>query len=90
MAKLAIDWPSSHSASRRWGGIFDVDGLERRLDHLNARTSAEGFWDDPDAAQKLVQERAQLAETTERFRTLSREVTDLLELLDMADRKSVV
>lgn len=84
MARLANVCPTSHSASTRWGGIFDVEGLERKLDHLNAKASAEGFWDDPEAAQKLVQERATIAETTERFRTLSREVNDLLELLEMA------
>ncbi|HBQ11867.1 MAG TPA: peptide chain release factor 2, partial [Myxococcales bacterium] len=78
------DSPTSHSASMRWGGIFDVPGLERRLDHLNAQTSAEGFWDDPEAAQRTVQERAGLEHQVTTFRKLEQEVNDLGELLEMA------
>lgn len=76
--------PTSLSASMRWGGTFDVDGLERQLDHLNHQSSAEGFWDDPERAQKLVTERATLEATVERQRTLVRETADLGELLEMA------
>jgi peptide chain release factor 2 len=72
----------------RWGGIFDVDGLKRRLDHLNHQASAEGFWDDPDRAQKLTQERAGLEATTERHDKLVREVRDLGELLEMASAEN--
>ena len=68
----------------RWGGTFDVDGLERQLDYLTHQTGAEGFWDDPDRAQKLVQERATIEATVERQRTLVRETKDLDELLEMA------
>lgn len=68
----------------RWGGIFDVDGLKRRLDHLDAMTSAEGFWDDPDRAQSVVQERAGIEGTVGRHDRLANEVTELAELLEMA------
>ncbi|HEY8430157.1 MAG TPA: peptide chain release factor 2 [Sandaracinaceae bacterium] len=66
------------------GGTFDVAGLELQLDHLNHQTSAEGFWDDPERAQKVVQERATIEATVQRQRTLEREVKDLSELLEMA------
>ncbi|MCZ7683175.1 MAG: peptide chain release factor 2 [Sandaracinaceae bacterium] len=66
------------------GGTFDVPGLELALDRLNHQTSAEGFWDDPERAQKVVQERATIEGTVQRQRTLEREVKDLGELLDMA------
>lgn len=68
----------------RWGGIFDLDGLKRQLDHLDAQTSAEGFWDDPDAAQALVQERAGVHQVVERMTKLAKEIVDLSELLEMA------
>ncbi len=76
--------PTSHSASMRWGGIFDLDGLKRQLDHLNAQASAEGFWDDPERAQALVQERAGVESQVTTIDTLVREVKDLDELLEMA------
>ncbi|MCB9591199.1 MAG: peptide chain release factor 2 [Sandaracinaceae bacterium] len=68
----------------RWGGFFDVDGLKRRLDHLDAMTSAEGFWDDPDRAQGVVQERAGIEALVGRHDRLSKEVADLDELLELA------
>jgi peptide chain release factor 2 len=68
----------------RWGGTFDVDGLKRQLDRLNHQTSEPGFWDDPDRAQKLVQERATIEASVERHDKLAREVKDLGELLEMA------
>jgi len=68
----------------RWGGFFDVDGLKRQLDHLDARTSAEGFWDDPDAAQAVVQERAGVESIVKRFDQLDNEVSELAELFEMA------
>jgi peptide chain release factor 2 len=68
----------------RWGGIFDVDGLKHRLDHLNHQTTAEGFWDDPERAQQVTQERATVEATVVRQETLVREVRDLQDLLEMA------
>ena len=68
----------------RWGGIFDVDGLKRRLDHLDSMTSQEGFWDDNARAQEVVQERAGIEAIVGRHGKLSNEVTELGELLELA------
>ena len=84
-ARRAIAFPSSLSASWRWGGIFDVDGLRHEIDRLNDRTLAPGFWDDADSAQKLVQEKAGLEGTVNRFEKGKKDSKDLLELLEMAE-----
>jgi len=68
----------------RWGGIFDVDGRKRRIEELNHRSQVEGFWDDAEAAQKVMGERGALEATTNRHDKLTGEVNDLLELLDLA------
>lgn len=73
-----------HSASKRWGGIFDVDGLRREIDRLNDRSNAPGFWDDAEGARKLTQERANHEATVGGLDKRTREVKDLGELLDMA------
>lgn len=76
--------PTSNSALKRWGGIFDVDGLRRKLDGLNDRSQREGFWDDADAATKLMSERADIEHTIGRFDKLSSDVRDQAELLELA------
>ena len=68
----------------RWGGIFDVDDLRRKLRELNDRTTAEGFWEDPDRAQAMLRERAAVEDQITTFDKLSSSATDLGELLEMA------
>jgi peptide chain release factor 2 len=85
LAKPGTDCPSSLSASRRWGGLFDVEGLRFQIDRLTDHSSQPGFWDDPDAAQKLVQEKAGLENLVGRYDKYVRETGDLGDLLDMAD-----
>jgi len=68
----------------RWGGIFDLDGLQHQLDSLTHRTQREGFWDDPEAARVVMSERATIEATVNGYRKQRSEVTGLQELLDLA------
>lgn len=68
----------------RWGGIFDVEGLKRRIDSLNNRTLREGFWDDQEAARALLAERASLEHTVETFDRLQKEIAEQTELFELA------
>ncbi len=69
----------------RWGGFFDVDGMRREIDRLNDRSTSPGFWDDPENARKVTQERAAIEARVEGMDKAKREAQDLLELLDMAE-----
>ena len=75
---------TSLSASRRWGGIFDVDGLKHEVERLTNLSLREGFWDDQDAARKTMRERSKAEETAKSFELLDSDVRGLLELLEMA------
>jgi len=75
---------TSHSASMRWGGIFDLDTLRHTLDRLTNLSLAEGFWDDPKRAQKTMRDRANAEDTLVGLEKITREVKDLGDLLDMA------
>jgi len=44
-----------------------------------------GFWDDPEAAQKVIQEKAGLEAIVGKYEKLFRETRDLRELLEMAE-----
>ncbi|WP_419249624.1 peptide chain release factor 2 [Sandaracinus amylolyticus] len=67
------------------GGIFDVDGLRLQIDRLNDHTLRPGFWDDAEAAQKVVQEKAAIEAVVTKYEKLQRETKDLGDLLEMAD-----
>ena len=68
----------------RWGGIFDLDGLKLRIESLTHDSQAEGFWDDQEAAQKVMQERSGLEDTVNKIERFSGEAKDLLEILELA------
>lgn len=72
----------------RYGGIFDVAGKQERLEEISRLTEDPALWTDPQRAQELTRERAQLADIVERDRRLDgglREAAELLELVE-ADR----
>ena len=66
------------------GGIFDYQGRKERLEEVLIRLEDPAIWSDPSEAQSLGQERARLQETVEILDSLSTEVQEALELLDLA------
>ncbi|HEY6881978.1 MAG TPA: peptide chain release factor 2 [Polyangiales bacterium] len=66
------------------GRYLDVDGLRHRIESLNHDSQAPGFWDDQERAQKLLQERSGYESTVERFEKLTKDASDLTELLELA------
>ena len=69
----------------RWGGIFDLDGLRHTVDRLTNLSLRDGFWDDPERAQSVMRERSNAEETVLALERLAGEVSDLQELLSLAD-----
>jgi peptide chain release factor 2 len=58
--------------------------LRHRIESLNHDSQAPGFWDDQERAQKLLRERASYESTVERFDKLTKDASDLNELLELA------
>ena len=68
----------------RLGGIFDYDQKKERLEEVNLQLEDPNVWNDPDVAQKLGQERASLEGTVSALDTLQSQISDSLELLELA------
>ncbi|MEL7547411.1 MAG: peptide chain release factor 2 [Pseudomonadota bacterium] len=67
---------------------LDWDVAEKRLDELNALTERPDFWDDPDAARRLMAERQRLENGMQTVRDLEQEADDGVELLSLAEDDS--
>ena len=65
--------------------FLDWDRALKRLDELNARVEDSTLWDDPKAAQEVMRERRRLEEAIGATQTIERELTDTVELIEMAD-----
>ena len=68
----------------RLGGIFDFDRRQEELEEVNRELEQPGVWDDPDAAQKLGQERSRLEKIVLTIVELDTALNDAEELLEMS------
>ncbi|MEO5865504.1 MAG: peptide chain release factor 2 [Sphingomonas sp.] len=65
--------------------FLDWDRALRRLDELNARVEDQALWNDPKAAQEVMRERRRLDEAVAATRAIESELTDNIELVEMAE-----
>ncbi len=68
----------------RSGGIFDWDGKRDRLDEVMRELEDPDVWSDPEKAQTLGKERAQLAGIVEVLEQLDRGLHEAGELVELA------
>lgn len=65
------------------GGIFDIDAKRERLAALEREMSAEGFWNDQESAQQIVQEVKVLRGWVEPYDDLYERAKSAIELDEM-------
>ncbi|MFA5963115.1 MAG: peptide chain release factor 2 [Sphingomonas sp.] len=65
--------------------FLDWDRALRRLDELNARVEDQALWNDPKAAQDVMRERRRLDEAITATRAIEAELSDTVELIEMAE-----
>ena len=75
-------------AWRPSGGIFDIDGKERHIAELEAKTAAQDFWNDNMAAQKVMQQISQRKEWVEAWQSIQRKLHDAEALLELSEESS--
>ncbi len=76
--------PISLSACSRSGGFFDYDSKRERLDEVLRELEQPDIWNDPERAQTLGRERAQLEVIVLQLDRLSGILTDAGDLLELA------
>ncbi|MFQ5763963.1 MAG: peptide chain release factor 2, partial [Rhodospirillales bacterium] len=64
---------------------LDYDDARRRLDELNARAEDPDLWNDTEKAQAVMRERTRLEANLNEIDGLERELTENLELLELAE-----
>jgi peptide chain release factor 2 len=65
--------------------FLDWDRALRRLDELNARVEDPALWNDAKAAQDVMRERRRLDEAINATRSIERDLSDTVELIEMAE-----
>ena len=74
---------TSKRASRSFGGFFDLPALKAQLAELEARMAANGFWDDAQAAQKVIGEANAIRAKLDPLKELEQKIADLKTLKEL-------
>ncbi len=69
---------------RRYGGIFDFDGKQERLEEVNLELENPELWSDPERATKISKEKSQLDAIINVILTLDNKLADAKAMLDLA------
>ncbi len=64
-----------------------IKQMEHEAEELDAQTAADGFWDDMEAAQKVVQKNAILKAKIEAYHKLEADYHDTLTLIELANEE---
>nr|WP_315020425.1 peptide chain release factor 2 [uncultured Aminipila sp.] len=77
--------PAAKANLTEVGESLDLAGLESRLEEIEIKTQIDGFWEDHEAAQKLLKEKKSLENTVTGYRDLERALEDIEVLIEMAE-----
>ncbi len=64
--------------------VLNIKGAKERIEELNAETAKEGFWDDLENSQKVLQETKSLERKVERFNQLNDSLEDAITLIELS------
>jgi len=72
--------------------LFDISNKEKEISELDKIIAKDGFWDDLDNSQKVLQKSKGLKSSVEKYKSLVREIDDLetLNILGMEEDDSSV
>ncbi len=77
-----------HGMKERIDGLMarlDIAGKAQRIEKLEQQAGEPGFWNNPDEAQKTMQEISRLKNEVERWQGVAARIHDTLELADLND-----
>ena len=67
------------------GGVFDIAAKQTRIDELTKLSEGNGFWNDPERAQKAMRELASTRGSVDAFQAIEKRLQDISVLIDLAE-----
>ncbi len=64
---------------------MDWETAPHRLEEFNAMVEDPNLWDDPEKAQKLMRDRQMLVDAVDRYKGMSQELSDNVELIELGE-----
>ena len=67
------------------GESLGLSDIREKAEILNQETMKEGFWDDPETAQKVLKQKSSLENKISSYETLDKGLSDVEELMELAE-----
>ncbi|QIB70504.1 peptide chain release factor 2 [Aminipila butyrica] len=83
--QIKYELPESKANLMEVGDSLDLAGLKSRLEEIDIKTQVEGFWEDREAAQKLLKEKKSLENKINGYEGLEQDLEDIQVLIEMAE-----
>jgi len=64
--------------------VLNIEGAEKQLAELNEKAAEEGFWDDLENSQKVLQQTKNLEKKIDKYNKLNNSLEDLITLIELS------
>ena len=82
--ELRLELISYRKDMEELADVLNIKGAKERIEKLNAETASEGFWDDLENSQKVLQETKSLERKIEKFNQLNNSLEDTITLIELS------
>ncbi|MCI6821674.1 MAG: peptide chain release factor 2 [Clostridiales bacterium] len=86
--QIKTQMPALQTMLKEAGESLDPAGLKERLGKIEQEMSRDGFWDDPESAQKLMKEKKSIDDRLEELDKLGSQLEDLEVMVEMAEEEN--
>ena len=83
--QIRIQIPELRTSLQESSDALDPSGMKEKLDKLETQITDEGFWNDPEAAQKIMKEKKSLEDKLAELVQYRSMLEDLELMVDMAE-----
>ena len=81
--ELRVELVGYRPQLKELGDVLQVARAQSELDDLRIQVTYDGFWDDAEKSQKVMQKIRKLENTVEKFRHLNQKLEDTIALIDL-------
>lgn len=83
--QIKANLPALQKSLQESSDALDPKNMKEKLDKISDKMNEEGFWDDPEAAQKIMKEKKSLEDKVAEIEDLQSTIEDLELMVDMAE-----
>ena len=82
--ELRVEMVGYRKEMEELADVLDIKGAEKRIAELNEETAKDGFWDDLENSQKVLQETKSLEKKIEKYNKLNESLEDIITLIELS------